>query len=311
MDTEIYLSDRQASISWIWGAGDSGIEVYKARHLFFPSREFNASQQIVGFIDSNPALQGRTLFGLPIVSPEVFANNYKNKNNTRVVITPVKNESKAEIYNTLINMGMSKRFISFAVGGSYDPRFEYMRNFAEFVYDQGITGNVAECGVYRGYFAAKMNRSFYNRQLFLFDTFEGFDKRDIVMERNIGSESFLGSAFNKVGFFNNTSVTEVLAQMPFAENIVVRKGWIPESFDGVDEVFCFVNLDLDLYQPMLESFMYFWERMAQGGVILCHDYLAKALSGVKRAVQDFEQQLGRFIPKTTIGDGSTIAIIKD
>jgi O-methyltransferase len=50
------------------------------------------------------------------------------------------------------------------------------------IYDKNIGGSVAELGVYRGDFAKIINIAFPDRKLYLFDTFEGFDKRDIKTE---------------------------------------------------------------------------------------------------------------------------------
>ncbi len=41
---------------------------------------------------------------------------------------------------------------------------------------QADYGLAAECGVYQGEFSSKMNRCFHDRTLYLFDTFQGFDK---------------------------------------------------------------------------------------------------------------------------------------
>src|SRR5450631_273129 len=46
-----------------------------------------------------------------------------------------------------------------------------------------LAGNVAELGVYKGKFAKYINGYFPDRKLYLFDTFAGFDKRDIESEK--------------------------------------------------------------------------------------------------------------------------------
>src|ERR1700730_12705012 len=47
---------------------------------------------------------------------------------------------------------------------------------------KNLKGNLAEVGVYKGKFARYINYYFPERVLYLFDTFEGFDKRDIINE---------------------------------------------------------------------------------------------------------------------------------
>jgi len=58
------------------------------------------------------------------------------------------------------------------------------------IYLNGISGMVAECGVYKGDFACILARIFPDRKLYLFDTFSGFDKRDINKEEEIFSGEF-------------------------------------------------------------------------------------------------------------------------
>ena len=49
--------------------------------------------------------------------------------------------------------------------------FEYMSEILE---EDGVQGELAEFGVFRGQFSALINQRFPNRKLYLFDTFEGF-----------------------------------------------------------------------------------------------------------------------------------------
>ena len=72
---------------------------------------------------------------------------------------------------------------------------------------KNLKGNVAELGVYKGKFARYINLYFKERKLYLFDTFKGFDERDIDTERKKG----FSSGAQK---FSDTSVESVLALMP-------------------------------------------------------------------------------------------------
>lgn len=46
--------------------------------------------------------------------------------------------------------------------------------------NNSIEGSVAEAGVYQGNFSAVINKCFPTRKLYLFDTFEGFDSKEIL-----------------------------------------------------------------------------------------------------------------------------------
>ncbi|MDR2361602.1 MAG: TylF/MycF family methyltransferase [Prevotellaceae bacterium] len=69
-----------------------------------------------------------------------------------------------------------------------------------------------------------------------------------------------------------------------------KKGYFSETTNGISENFCFVNLDFDLYQPILSRIEYFYPRMVKGGVILIHDYFSERYNGVKDAVREFDKR---------------------
>jgi O-methyltransferase len=70
--------------------------------------------------------------------------------------------------------------------------------------------------------------------------------------------------------------------------ISIHKDWIPQCFPDVEHNdFCFVHIDVDLYQPTLDSIEFFYPRMNQGGVILCDDYGFTSCPGVTKAINEF------------------------
>lgn len=81
--------------------------------------------------------------------------------------------------------------------------------------------------------------------------------------------------------------------MKYSENIIIKKGYFPETAQGIEDKFLYVNLDMDLYQPELEGLKFFWNRMVSGGLIMLHDYTHPQLPGVKRAVDDFISMMER------------------
>ena len=130
-------------------------------------------------------------------------------------------------------------------------------------------------------------------------------ERERGYSKETNHESFLSkSAFKGI----NSEL--VLEKMPHPNQCIVKKGHFPEAMLDTDDVFCFANLDMDFYQPQLDGLRYFWPKMIPGGVILLHDYFHPDLPGVKEAVDDFEQEIHTTIPKITIGDFVSIAIIK-
>jgi O-methyltransferase len=143
-----------------------------------------------------------------------------------------------------------------------------------------LDGQVAELGVYKGKFARYINGCFPERKLYLFDTFKGFDGRDVSTEKN---KSY--SEGNQD--FSDTSVEAVLKQMPLPKQCEVRKGFFPETAAGLNETFVFVSIDTDLYEPIYTGLCYFYSRLAKGGYIFVHDYNNDNYKGAAEAVNRF------------------------
>jgi O-methyltransferase len=165
------------------------------------------------------------------------------------------------------------------------------------VYQQNIEGAIAELGVFRGYNASVMNHFFPDRTFYLFDTFEGFDRRDLKVEERLGYDT------NNYDDFSDTNTELILSKLSHKEHIRVRKGWFPDSAVGLeDETFCFVSIDADLYQPIYEGLHWFYPRLANGGYIIVDDFNWSDYPGAKKAVYDFSREVGISyipIPNTT------------
>jgi O-methyltransferase len=141
------------------------------------------------------------------------------------------------------------------------------------IYD--VKGSAAEVGVYQGDFAKHINRLFSKSRLYLYDTFEGFDKKDIDCEEN---KHFVKTYRH----YSNTTVDLVMGKMPNPKNVVIRKGFFPETAIVVkDEAFAFVSLDADLYGPTYEGLCYFYPKLT-GGVLFLYMIIMHGTSRVSR-----------------------------
>lgn len=161
-------------------------------------------------------------------------------------------------------------------------------------------------GVLRGEFAVEINKVFPLSPLYLFDTFEGFDIRDIVVEKERGYSN------SSAGHFAITSEDFVMSQMKYPEMVHICKGYFPESTTDVNENnrYIFVNLDFDLYKPTLEGLRYFYPKMIKRGIILIHDFYHLNYKAVPEAIKSYEKELGFQLIKIPIGDHCSMAVIK-
>jgi O-methyltransferase len=150
------------------------------------------------------------------------------------------------------------------------------------IIERGIEGSFAELGVYKGETARLIHHYAPERRLRLFDTFSGFDARDLSEE-----QAQTGQAVTD-GVFEDTSLETVQAYVsPRSDAIIFHKGLFPETCDEavLAERFAFVHLDADLYQPILAGLEIFYPRLSPGGVLVIHDY--NAWEGARRAVDEY------------------------
>ena len=257
--------------------------------------------EIVCFLDNSKAKQGTQINGIDVLAPEKI---HELTYDVVVIITP---GFENDIVQQLKKLGVDENKIRInECGGLITSHIEtrkiWLTDFAKIIYASNIIGNVAEAGVFRGDFAKHINTVFSDKTLYLFDTFEGFPAQDVEKEE-LPSNS-------KAGYYDFTSEELVLSKLPYKEKAIIKKGYFPQSAQGIDDKFCFVNLDLDLYQPTLEGLKFFWDKMSEGGVILIHDYFGIDFPNVKTAVADFEKWLGEPLKMLPIGDTLSIAVIK-
>ncbi|HSG68198.1 MAG TPA: TylF/MycF/NovP-related O-methyltransferase [Bacteroidales bacterium] len=143
-----------------------------------------------------------------------------------------------------------------------------------------VEGSFAELGVYKGETARIIHLSAPERKLHLFDTFEGFPPGDLK------DESGKAAAYTSM-HFADTSAEKVMGQFKDQSNIVIHKGYFPETTRGLEsEKFAFVSLDADLELPTRSGLEFFYPRLSAGGVILIHDY-HEEWPGLMRTVDAF------------------------
>jgi hypothetical protein len=143
----------------------------------------------------------------------------------------------------------------------------------------GVEGDTAECGVFTGassWLICAANRG-RGRTHHLFDSFEG-----------LSSPGAQDGSYWQAGALaaGEQLVLDNLA--PFADSLAFHKGWIPDRFpDVADRTFSFVHVDVDLYQPTLDSIAFFYPRLAPGAILLCDDYACSTCPGATEAIDGF------------------------
>lgn len=165
-----------------------------------------------------------------------------------------------------------------------------LRRLARRLQSLGIPGCAAELGCGRGDVSWQLNVLMPDRKLYLFDTLEGFDPRDIAREKSLGCSNAEAGQPVKV------KEEQLMARMPLPHQVILKKGWFPETaFDLEEEKFALVWMDACLYQPTFTGLEFFFPRMSQGGVIVLCGYENTRYGGVHKAVEDMEIKYGAFL----------------
>ncbi len=258
----------------IVGAGQFG---RSAASLLDPDR-----RRVLAFGDNDPGAWDRTCAPPVLPLEEALALEPDE------VMLAVKGEDRAvSLREQLRSLGWQGEIDSFCekIDG-FSLRGALLRRTAARLRALPVAGAAAELGVYRGDFAWQINAALPDRTLYLFDTFRGFPQESLERE---GAE--LPPAAKRLDF-SGVRVGDVLRRMPHPERVIVREGVFPETAAGVEEAFCFVSLDADLYQPTLDGLRYFYPRLSPGGVIFLHDHESGQYPGVRAAVREYEQERG-------------------
>lgn len=148
-----------------------------------------------------------------------------------------------------------------------------------------LPGDLIECGCRNG----KSSRFILagtgiesDKMLHAFDSFEGLSqpgKKDIKID---GDTAWTGGdlATAEATFLNNIQMYEHMVKS--------YKGWIPDRFkDVANKTFSLAHIDVDLFQPTIDSLAFIYERMVPGGIIICDDYGSKSCPGAKKAFDEF------------------------
>jgi O-methyltransferase len=137
-----------------------------------------------------------------------------------------------------------------------------------------IPGALAEVGVFRGGTARLICEAKGDRDLHLFDTWEGLPEP---------TEADRGSGFRNRDYV--ASMQETSKYLSGYSGVHFYQGLFPATADRIRDLkFSFVHLDVDLYVATVSGLEFFYPRMSRGGVIISHDYYSP---GVRTAVDEF------------------------
>lgn len=151
---------------------------------------------------------------------------------------------------------------------------------------RNVPGYVAEVGCYRGLSAyitcSAMIAEGISCDFHIFDSFEGLSSPNEHDATEFKSKKIV--AGNTLACPED-QVRRNLARFDFVQ---YHRGWIPDCFPGVAEkTFRYVHVDVDLYQPTIDTLKFFWPRLSPRGVMLLDDNGTLFFPGARKAIDEF------------------------
>ena len=250
------------------------------------------SQKQILFCDSNPKLWNTSVCNVKVISLDELHSFPKD---TCIIIS---SSMRYEIIPLLEKFGFTEvhyfHSLLFAeqMYEKYDSKFLEILNkigdnrgadneenytlYSSLKATKNLSGDIAEVGVWKGGTARLICEVKGEKNLYLFDTFEGLP------------ETHDNDLFVQKGWLHDTSLESVKNYLSDFKNTHFLKGIFPETAEPIsDKKFSFIHLDTNLYQSTLDALEFFWPRMVVGGRIVSHDYNTNSMPGIKKAFSEF------------------------
>lgn len=177
----------------------------------------------------------------------------------------------------------------------------------KYVVENGVAGDVVECGVFKGGSAIMLAAAFahfgdVSRTLFLFDTFEGWPQptkhdtdffgqnhKDLYDQSIAQPSNTAESIFTLSNFFERTRAA-ILSGSVYPQNrIVFVKGLVEDTLPHADiKTLSILRLDTDYYEATAWELKTLWPHLNTAGVLLIDDY--GQFHGARKAVDEYLQQ---------------------
>lgn len=234
-------------------------------------------------------VRGFALFGLQ-------AEFHKKRRNTDVVFFD-KNTLEYFLHDhermVLHREGLTRSNMAWVDNFPLQCRMYSLQQLVERAVQKYPDGEFVECGCWKGHSAYVISsilaKHDFAKSFHIFDSFEGglSDKTSEDIS-DYAQQTMEERAIEKNWFASTIEdLNHALKGFPFVK---IYKGWIPDRFPEVDgKSFAFVHIDVDLYQPTLDSLKFFFSRLQPGGTIVVDDYGYSVFPGAKKAVDEFRQ----------------------
>ena len=190
----------------------------------------------------------------------------------------------------------------------------------------GIEGDIVECGIAAGgnfafmIIGALACNPATNRTFWGYDSFQGIQlagKNDteqagigaITHDVNVPVEDLLVSSGITVHPEDEVRNNLVKWGLWDKARIKLVSGWVQHSMeDQTPDKIAILRLDMDIYEPTAYVLRKLYDRISKGGIVIIDDW---ALSGVRKAVEEFWEEIGISPEIRTIENSTPIWWVKE
>ena len=162
----------------------------------------------------------------------------------------------------------------------------------DYIEQHAIDGSIVECGVWKGgsMMAALLALKERNREIYLYDTFEGMTEptdEDLSFKGNTALETYK----DKEGNWCYSSLEEVknnIARVNYPQEYLnFVKGKVEETIPNkaIPKKIALLRLDTDWYESTKHEMEYLFPKLVKGGIIIIDDY--GHWTGCKKAVDEY------------------------
>jgi hypothetical protein len=164
-----------------------------------------------------------------------------------------------------------------------------------YISKNNITGDIVECGVWRGGSSmvsalTLLHNKDTNRNLYLYDTFEGMSKPSDI-DVSILGESALEHWQEKhkcFADFDDVNVNIIATKYP-KDKIHLIKGMVENTIPKtMSDKIAILRLDTDWYESTYHELVHLYPKLVKGGVLIIDDY--GCWKGSKKAVDTYFEE---------------------
>ncbi len=180
-------------------------------------------------------------------------------------------------------------------------RAEYWKTLATECFENSLTallenalrhsGDVVECGVYRGTSLRQIARTVKEfapeRMIYGLDSFQGFPPKGIS---EADTKLFRPKKRLNGKFRDADDVPQRLERFAryFDINLILKHGYFEHTLPELTDIsIAFLHIDCDSYNGHKEVLEAFFDKLVPGGIVVLDDYQAEAWPGATRAVDEF------------------------